>query len=69
VSKPTKASSAIAGFVAGYRDRHGLEPQAEFFIPFWRRLPDDIDTSPWWGSAHIAGWNFTAEDRVAPVRR
>jgi hypothetical protein len=68
VRRPAKASAAIAQFAAGYRERHGLEPQAEFFIPRWRRLPDGIDVSPW-ARPDIAGWTFTADDRMEPVSR
>jgi hypothetical protein len=69
VRRPRASSTAIARFAAGRRERYGLEPQEEFFVPFWWRLSDDIDTSPWWGDPSILGWIVTADDRLEPVSR
>jgi hypothetical protein len=70
VRRPAKASAAVARFADGYRERHGLGPQVEFFIGFWRRLPDAIDVRAFESrGGEIAGWIFTADDRMEPVSR
>jgi hypothetical protein len=57
---------AVGRFAAAIRERRGFDAGTEFFVPFWRRLPDDIDVSAFAGRP-IAGWVFTGDDEMVSV--
>jgi hypothetical protein len=70
MSRPRQSvSDGVVAFAASYRERHGLAAGAEFFIPFWMRLPDAVDVSAYVRRPDIAGWRFTSDDRLEPVPR
>jgi hypothetical protein len=69
VRRPSKSSAAIARFAAAVREWEELDPREPFFVPFWWGLPEEIDTSPWWGDPNVQGWRITADDWLEPVSR
>lgn len=62
-------SPKIDRWAAEHRAYVGLKLNEPFFIPFWQRLPDFVDVSPWNGNPNIAGWRFDADNHMEAVPR